>query len=293
MITVRCPACGKVMGFEESDAGSLIACPLCRQSFFIPAIARPVVVEPTSPAGPVAAPPVTVPPIAPPLPLEPSLPDDIGIVADPDLDHTPEVLDEVLPAEDEQPTSEAAQQCDEVQTVEEGPPPSGGIPQLTLDAPPLPSAPPDEAVAPPAEVKPTDLAPSLQAAAVLSEALPPAVTGPDKPLDVLDEVDDERRRRAEKDEEDEEREKRPRRRPKKRAPYYPTPFYARPTPPGWWTRDRVMGAVGVGLGTILLMGTCTHHLTRAATDVPWVAVIIDLLGLVLVLVGLFYLFLKG
>ena len=35
----------------------------------------------------------------PPLPLEPTLPDDIRLADDPDLEPIPEVYDEVLPAE--------------------------------------------------------------------------------------------------------------------------------------------------------------------------------------------------
>jgi hypothetical protein len=308
MITVRCPACGKVMGFEEADAGSLIACPLCRQSFFIPSVARPVAADGTS-AGQEPAEPLVVP-----APQEPALPDDIGLAADPELDakaerearqdlcdevepveevvrvsvtranDDPEALAEVLPAEPEPlPESRPA-------PAPEAPP--DAIPNLELDPP--------QTTGTPAEVKPTDLAPSLSAARVLAEALPAQEKAPEKPTERLEEVHDEREaedryRKTDEDEERDEREKEDeeeddsRRRRRKRASRARTRHYDEAPRPVELTRNRILGGAGAGLGGLILLGTVVHHLTGGTSAWHPGVCCGDVFALALLGVGVFYL----
>ena len=268
MISVRCPACGKVIGFEEADAGSLVACPLCREVFFIPMMAQPVSPG-TDPASAVTRP--TDPPVAPRLPLEPTLPDldDIRIVADPDLDPMPE-------------------QYDEVQLVDEPPPPASlpepePIPQLELDPPPE-EIETVEPIGTPAEVEPTDVAPSLSAAAVLSQSLPEK-KDPDRPAEVLEEVDEEEDDRFEEMEEEEKRPKR--RKSKRRRPYHPQT----PRPEGL-TRNRILGGVGTGMGGMILLGTVLHHLTASQNAWHYAVCCADVFALAMLGVGLYFL-IKG
>jgi hypothetical protein len=42
MIVVPCPACEKVVGFDEADAGTQVVCPYCREPFSIPAADGPL-----------------------------------------------------------------------------------------------------------------------------------------------------------------------------------------------------------------------------------------------------------
>lgn len=288
MISVRCPACGKVIGFEESDGGSLVACPHCREPFFVPAVARPVAAPP--PPGS-SAPAPTEPPIAPPLPQAPALPDDIRLADDPDLDPIPEALDEVLPAENEEPPPDY-----DVVEEPEAPPDPDPILNLELDPPEPPPA------GTPAVVQPTDLAPSLPAAASLSGALPPEKKEPEGPADVLEEVTDEEEHERfydepeEKDEKDEEEDEeevpRPRRGSKKQGPKYRTPYHAQPPRPGGLTRNRIVGGVGAGMGGLILLGTLTHHLTASQSAWHYGVCCGDLFAAALFGVGLYYL-IKG
>jgi hypothetical protein len=297
MISVRCPACGKVIGFDESDGGSLVACPHCRQPFFVPAVARPTAPRPPAPR-PAASPvpieelPPEEPEFVPPLPPEPSLPDpdEIRIADDPDLAAIPELLDEVLPAEEPAPPpqQEAGPNYEvaEERTPAPEPEPSA-IPHLELDAPqPEPEPELAETAGQPAEVKPTDLAPSLSAAAALSETLP-EVKEPEPPADVLEEVRDEEevseRFYDEEDEPpaDEDEEDRPRKRKvKKDDDEEETPRPRRTAArartkrrreereaPSKWTRNRILGGVGAGTGGVLLLGTLLYHLT--ASQARW------------------------
>jgi hypothetical protein len=272
MISVRCPACGKLMAFEESDAGALIACPLCRQEFSIP--------HPTQTASDGTAPalPSGTSSETPGL----GLPDNIGIAPDPDLDLRPELFPEVLEVKEEV-------------TAPSPIPPGTVTPHLELDAPR--AVEPGGTAGTPTEVKPTDLAPSLGAASLLSEALPPEATEPERPADVLEEVHDEedRRDRVDRREEDDEedRDRRRRRRPGRRRPEDRAPRLARPHSVDRWTRDRVLGAAGVALGLCMLLGTCAHHALGKATGWHQVVCCGDLFALLMVGVGLYFLFLKG
>jgi hypothetical protein len=129
---------------------------------------------------------------------------------------------------------------------------------------------------------------------MLAAALPPVEEEPARPTDVLEEVVDEDDTRAHAKAEDDDDTPRPRRRSKKkRSAEYRTPLFAQPTSPGWWTRDRFIGAVGVGLGTCMLLGTCAHHVVGQTTGSAWVVCCGDVFALALVGVGLYYLFLKG
>jgi hypothetical protein len=297
MIAVRCPACGKVVGFDQSDGGALVACPHCRQPFFIPAVARPVASVEAPSQPPQTAP--TEPPEAPSLPREPSLPDEIAVAPDPDLDP-------VL-----QPP------CDEVVVVEEPPPStaitespplessftSDPIPVLELDSPPEPDQ-PRELIGTPAEVRPTDLAPSLAAAAALSEALPPRPKEPDRPIDVLEEVEDEpkedrHRPESEEDagppegfdrvpEKEDEKDRRKRRRRKKERDYG-TPYHEQQSRgDAQLTRNRIMGGVGALLGGFILLGTLAHHLTASASAWHYGVCCADLFALAMVGAGVYY-----
>ncbi|HKI38691.1 MAG TPA: hypothetical protein VKA46_42980 [Gemmataceae bacterium] len=292
MISVRCPACGKVIGFDEADGGALVACPHCRQSFFVPVVARPVAVE--------SAPPLAKAPVAPPvvasLPQEPSLPDEIRLADDPDLAPIPEHFDEVLPADEPAPPPEAAPEP--APSPEPEPPPPDPIPYLELD-PPRPAPPGgDEPIGTPAVVKPTDVAPSLPAAVSLNESLPPPEKKPDRPTDVLEEVKDEaedkgrfdEKEQAKEEEEEDEEDRRPRPRSRKKGPDYRKPYYAQAArAPEGLTRNRIMGGVGVGLGGMILLGTLMHHV--AGSETAWHKAVCcgDVFALVLFGAGLFYL----
>ena len=127
-----------------------------------------------------------------------------------------------------------------------------------------------EPIGTPAEVEPTDVAPSLSAAAVLSQSVPEKKE-PDRPADVLEEVDEEDDRFEEKDEEDEgedaevvEEEERPKRKAKRTEPKYRTPYYAQPPRPEGVTRNRIMGGVGTGMGGMILLGTLAPPRDRVA-----------------------------
>jgi hypothetical protein len=327
MISVRCPACGKTIGFDESDAGSLVACPHCRQSFFVPAVAVPVAAAPPPPvAGPAA------PPVAPRLPQEPSLPDpdEIRIVDDPDLEPIPQQLDEVLPAEEPAPPPEPEPTPAPEPTPEPQPAPEPDpFPRLELDS----TSETIETVEPigtPTEVEPTDLAPSLSAAAVLSQSLPEKKE-PDRPTEVLEEVADEeededrfydelepvsdeadepdKRRRRERDDESpprrapkkrEDDESPPRRAPKKReddeSPPRRTPKKRAndraPDGPSWTellTRNRVLGGIGVLVSGFILLGLVLHHVT-ASSEAAWHKAVCcgDVFALALLGVGLYF-----
>jgi len=284
MISVRCPTCQKLVGFDEADGGLLVACPHCREPFFVPAVARPI------DAVPVAAPPrATVAAVAP-LPQAPSLPDEIRLADDPDLEPIPELLDEVVPADPADPPTPP--------DPETPPDPSPIMPRMELDpSPPAPELEPEpEPIGTPTIVQSTDLAPSLAAAEALSDALPPRQES-DKPTDVLEEVEDEedknrrsrRRKEIEKDEEDE----RPRRRRSKKSTAEPrTPYYAQPARKLDLTRNRIMGGIGVLLGGFILLGTLAHHVTASAEAWHKAVCCGDLFALVLFGVGLYYL-IKG
>jgi hypothetical protein len=154
-----------------------------------------------------------------------------------------------------------------------------------------------EPVGPPKEPEPTDLAPSLSAAEELSQALPEATAKPDRPVEVLDEVEDEDDRFKEDDGEDaevvdaeEDEEERPRRRDKQRSrSEYRKPYYAQKPRPDGMTRNRLMGGVGTVMGGVILIGTLAHHLT--ASQNAWHAGVCcaDLFALALFGVGLFFL----
>lgn len=244
MISVRCPACEKAVGFDEADGGARVACPFCGESLFIPSVVVPVVAAP----APAATPP-------------PPLPDDLRLVDEPKPEPEPEHLDELLPVEEKAPQPDP-------------------IPLLEL-APVRPTPEPPEVFGTPAPVLPTDVAPSLSAAAALSEALPPA--------DRLEEVSGERQ------DEDrfgyEEQEKpRPRRGTRKKGTKRrPPPADDSPWPEGL-TRTRVLGAVGVTAGGTILLGTLLYHLTASAW--PFAACCGDLFGLALCGTGLYFL-IKG
>jgi hypothetical protein len=255
MISVRCPACEKAVGFDEADGGARVACPFCGESLFIPSVVVPVVAAP----APAATPP-------------PPLPDDLRLVDDP----KPEHLDELLPVEQEAPPP--------VPEPEAAPQPDP-IPLLEL-APVRPIPEPPEMIGTPAPVQPTDVAPSLAAAAALSEALPCGETKPEPRADRLEEVIGERQ-----DEDrfgyEEEEEPRPRRRPRKKGTKRrPPPADDSPWPEGL-TRTRVLGAVGVTAGGTILLGTLLHHLTASAW--PFAACCGDLFGLALCGTGLYFL----
>jgi hypothetical protein len=288
MISVRCPACGKVVGFEESDGGALVHCPHCREPFFVPAVAQPITAD-GAPATAIAQVP---PPLLGRLPQAPSLPDDIRIADDPDLEPIPELLDEVLPADDQVPPPQSA-----IRPAPDAEPQSAPEPQPAAQLEPIPNLElsplrlepePAEPTGTPPAVQPTDVAPSLAAAAALSEALPPEEPKEQRPTDLLEEVtddradddrfrdeeekvEDRRRRRAESLPEDEENERaedetpRPRRRVKKKGAK-PRPRVAAGSPwPEGLTRDRVLGGVGLAAGGTILMGTVLHHLTASET----------------------------
>jgi hypothetical protein len=287
MISVRCPACEKVMGFEEVDAGSLIACPICREVFFIPAMAQPV------PPGAAPAPPANEtknPPVASRLPLGPTMPDpdDIRILADPDLDPILEQCDEVLPADEEPLPPELSLEPDPIPQPEPEP-----IPQLELDPPQAEEIETVEPIGMSGQVEPTDMAPSLSAAAELSQSLPEK-KAPDRPTDVLEEVkEDEDDRFENKDVEEDEEEERPKRRKSKREePEYRTPYRAQAPRPEGVTRNRIMGGVGTGMGGMILLGTLAHHMTASQNAWHWGICCGDLFALAMVGVGLYFL-IKG
>jgi phage FluMu protein Com len=251
MISVRCPACGKLMGFEESDAGSLVACPHCRETFFIPEMAKPA--APGAEAEP--------PPAATRRPLEPTLPDvdDIRIAHDPDLDPAPEKCDEVELAEEPPPAPPPEP---------EPPPPPPPIMQLELDAPSLPPQPEVveivEPVGTPKEVEPTDLAPSLSAAEELSQSLPDKPPDPDRPIDMLDEVGGGDRTDEDVEVvEEEEEEERPRRKSKRREREKRAREDTRKAWTEGLTRNRILGGIGAGMAGTILLGTIAHHLTAS------------------------------
>jgi hypothetical protein len=274
MITVRCPSCGKIIGFDESDGGALVACPHCREPFFVPSVARPVVpVE----AAPAPAPSVPEPPRAASLPQAPDLPDDIAVAADPDLDFLPPPIDDVVPVEEpppeeppfvlsaEPPAPEPPTESMAFEVVPEEP---NLMPRLELDTapPPPPEPPPPEPAGIPAEVKPTDLAPSREAAEVLAEAVP-------KPVDQLDEVDE--------DEEDRERRRRPKSKKREKGS-------DRPRSDDSMSPRRTLGMVGVMIGTAILTGTLLHHVTGGESAWHWGVCLGDVFALALAGVGLFY-----
>jgi len=258
MITVRCPVCAKIIGFDEADGGALVACPHCREPFFVPAVARSVVPVEAGPA------PVAPPPSAPPLPQAPALPDNIGVAADPDLDPVVEQYDEVLPVEEETPLAEPHLGFEVVAEPD-------SMPRLELDTPP-PA--PIEPSGTPAEVKPTDLAPTLAAAETLADALPP----PEQPIDVLDEVDDDERIRH--------RRPKSKKRAKERDD---TDWEALVRPGKGATPARIMGGAGVFLGGLILVGTLLQHLIGRDTAWHWGVCCGDVFALALVGVGLFFL----
>jgi len=337
MISVRCPACGKVVGFEEADGGALVACPYCREPFLVPNVARPVDADgapvPATPKGP-----PTQPAVVARLPPAPALPDDLRIVDDPDLEPIPELLRELEPVEEEAPppaeSPATAEPPEPAPTPEpEAVSPPVPVPDLQLDPVrpiPEPEPEPPPPVGTPAPVQPTDLAPSLSAAAALSEALPPGEPKPEKPTDMLEEVGNEReepeRFRDEEDEEAERRrrqrakdreedeaevrrkrrwpddgrdeadgeddEPRPRRGPKKKgARRRPPPAGESPWPEGL-TRNRVLGAVGVAVGGTILLGTLLHHLTASESAWHYAVCCGDLFALALCGAGLYFL-IKG
>jgi hypothetical protein len=281
MISVRCPACGKVIGFEESDAGSLVACPLCRQSFFVPVIAQPA--TPGATSSPAAAPPA-VPPVAARLPLEPTLPDpdEIRIVADPDLDPVLQQCDDLQLADEPPPPGPSPELPVEVPVPEPALPPPEPIPQMEIDPPRTEEIETVEPIGTPKQVEPTDLAPSLAAAEVLSESLPETKKS-DRPTDVLEEVDDE------DDVEVIEEEERPRRKAKRSKSEYRKPYHAQPARPEGLTRNRVMGGIGTGMGGMILLGTLAHHLTASQNAWHGGVCCADVFALALAGVGLFYL----
>jgi hypothetical protein len=269
MISVCCPACAKVVGFDEADRGALVACPFCRETFFVPSVTLSAADEP------------------------PALPDDLRLVDEPEPKPTAGPLDDLLPVKDEAPPPPPA------------PPPEPAprpdpIPDLQLDpVRPLPE-PPQPDGAPPA-VQRTDVAPSLSAAAALSEALPLEGAEPRRPADMLEEVADERDDRDRfKDDEGEEAEARGRRRWEERDEDEPRPRHRpkkkrrrRPLDPSPWpeglTRNRALGAAGTIVGGMILMGTCLHHLTAATGAWHVAACCGDLFALALVGVGLYFL----
>jgi hypothetical protein len=283
MISVRCPACAKVVGFEEADRGALVVCPFCRETFFVPSVALPVAAD-----GPPAPPPAFVASLPPP----PALPDDLRLVDE------PEPPDELLPAEDAAPPPAPEPSPEPAPTPEpEAAPRPEPIPDLQLDpVRPLPEPP----VGAEEEVKPTAVAPSLAAAAALSEALPLEGAQPPRPADMLEEVTDERddqdrfkddeeekaeARRGRRWEERDEDEPRPRRRLKKkrrRPPPDPSPE------PDELKRNRALGAAGTIVGGMILMGTCLHHLSAATGAWHIAACCGDLFALALVGVGLYF-----
>jgi hypothetical protein len=317
MISVRCPACEKVVGFEEADGGSLVACPYCREPFFVPTVAQPLAAEaaPAPAAGP--APPKTPPPIVARLPQAPTLPDDLRIVDDPDLEPIPELLNELLPVEDEAPPP-----VPEAPALESPPEPQPApepeavprpdlIPDLELD-PVRPVPEPPELVGTSAVVQPTDLAPSLSAAAALSEALPLEETNSEQAADMLEEVsserEDEDRFRHEEEEEAENRRKkrasdrgeddgeqdepRPRRGPRKKGARRRSPPADRSPWPEGLTRNRALGALGMAVGGTILLGTLLHHLTASQSAWHYAVCCGDLFALALCGAGLFFL-IKG
>ncbi len=154
--------------------------------------------------------------------------------------------------------------------------------------PRLERAPPPQPAEAPPPVEPTAVAPSLSAAASLSGAVPPEERQPERPIDVLEEVDEEEEDER-PDEPDEDKEE-DRRRPKRddlydRPPYRPRPRRAEEV----WTRNRILGGVGAATGGLILIGTLAHHLTASETAWHYGACCGDLFGLTLFGAGLFFL----
>ncbi len=179
------------------------------------------------------------------------------------------------------------------------PEPSPIMPLMELDPLPLPTAPEPEPEPEPigtlTVVQSTDLAPSLAAAEILADALPEK-NDPDRPTDVLEEVEDEeegdRRRRHKAIERDDEEDRPRRKRSRKSAAESPTPHYAQPPRKFDFTRNRIMGAIGVVLGGCILLGTLAHHLAGSAQAWNKGVCCSDVFALTLFGVGVYY-FIKG
>ena len=171
--------------------------------------------------------------------------------------------------------------------------PSPIAPRMEIEAPaPELEAPPEpELIGTPTTVQSTDLAPSLAAAEVLTDTLPEK-QGPQRPTDVLEEVEDEKddeRRFRDRDREDEDADDRPRRRRRKKKGSEPrTPYYAQPPRKFDLTRNRIMGGIGVLLGGFILLGTLAHHLAGSAEAWNQMVCCGDLFALALFGVGVHY-----
>jgi hypothetical protein len=304
MISVCCPTCAKVVGYEESDVGIRVACPHCGQVYTIPA---PGAVA--APSVPIVADPVppSAPPPAPRRTLEPMLPDpdEIRIVEDPDLAPIVEQLDEVIPVEEPAPPPQPeSPPLSQPVLAPEAPPEPEPIPRLELDPPPPEPVEAVETVEPvgtPTEVAPTDLAPSLAAAAVLAQSLPEKKES-EPPPDVLEEVadeDDESRflddleavpdEKPARDEPREEDEAPAPRRPRKKRPRQRSRDADHPQWTEGLTRNRVLGGLGVCVSGFVLLGLLLHHLT-ASSEAAWHKAVCcgDVFALALLGVGLYF-----
>jgi hypothetical protein len=290
MISIRCPHCSKLLGFEEADAGVVVACAFCRQPFFLPPVAIPTAGRPPEPPVPQLLPPLVLPEE---LELAPDTPHREGEPS-PAREVPDEALPELAPTEETRLAPEP-------------------FPHMELDSP-EPEPPLDLEIEPPTPEEPGPASPPAEAITEAAPALaPPADEAAPEVHDVLEEVGDdqvysalpatpprgdedegdgpatqrrkagrrpERSRRTPIEDDEEERPK-PRRRKRPRP--------AEPAWPDWLTRNRLVGGVATLMGGVMLLGTLSHHLSGAPSAWHYGICCGDGLGAALLGMGVYFL----
>jgi hypothetical protein len=251
MIPVTCPRCNKVVGFEETEIGVLVACPYCRTLL---RVTRSSVLPPdeqkpaeSEPAGP------------------PILPDEIGLLQEPEPEPTPL---EIVPPEEPPPTATQAPslELDEPEKADKAP-------AWDLDLYERKPEPVVEAEPPPDEVEVVSEEPDepVEAEAVTAEPPPPLS------LDVLEEVREEREGERERPLRKATPRRQERVRKKERIAKQDTP------------NQRILGGVAAGVGGVLLIAAIILHLVLR--DSSWQLLVsgCDVFFLGLIVAGVFFL----
>jgi hypothetical protein len=227
MIPVTCPRCNKVVGFEETELGVLVACPYCRtllrvtRSSALPPEERPA--ADSEPAGP------------------PILPDEIGLLQEPEPEPIAleeQIQEEPPPATPEEPALELG--------VTDKP---DDTPAWDLD---LYDRKPEPAVEAESAADEVEVVSEETAVGEVPEAVREAVSAEPPPplsLDVLEEIKEESERERERPlrKETTRRQERERVRKKERI--------AKPDSPD----RRILGGIAAGVGGMLLIVAIVLH----------------------------------
>jgi hypothetical protein len=248
MIPVTCPRCNKVVGFEETEIGVLVACPYCRTLLRVTRSS--------------ALPPDEQQPAESELAGPPILPDEIGLLQEPESEPTPP---EVIPPEEPPPirTEEPSLELDVPDKVDR-------TPAWDLDLYEPKPAEIVEAEPPPDEVEVVCDEP-VEAEAVTAE--PPLPFS----LDVLEEVREERGSERKRPLRKESARRQERVRKKERIAKQGT------------ANHRHLGGIAAGVGGVLLIAAIVLHVVLG--DSFWQLFVsgCDVFFLVMIGAGVFFL----